>query len=366
MDMVKTSKIIAMKKLTIIIMAMLGMIYFQSCEKDKEGPFLAETLSGPVIASDLAGGSAVLLEENEDDTLTIFTWEAADYGFSAAATYFLQVDFAANNFDGYMNMANTSGLRAGVTVGGLNGTLMSMGAVPEQEVTVEARIMSILHEDIDTLYSNVISFAITPFEKVIDYPKLYMPGDHNGWDAANESTVLWSAGFNDRYEGYIYIYDNPSGFKLLKVPAWEEDNTIGDPDPSGTSGTLQIGSWGGNNIMITTGPGLHRIQADLNAETYSHMKTEWGVIGDATPGGWGADTDMTYDEVDNLLTVTLDLTAGYLKFRANDDWALNLGDDEGDGVLEGGGSDIPISEAGNYTVILDLSQALYTYSLVKN
>ncbi|MEA1887034.1 MAG: SusE domain-containing protein [Bacteroidota bacterium] len=355
-----------MKKVTIILMAILGVIYFQSCEKDKEGPFLSDTLTGPVLRSALAGDSEVLLEENEDDIIA-FTWTKADYGFKAAATYFLQMDLAGNNFAEYKNLGHTNGQRIAHTVGDINGILMAMDATPEEPVDLEARIMAVLHEEIDTIYSNVISFTLTPFEKVIIYPRLFVPGDHNGWNAGDSSSVIWSAGFNDRYEGYIYTYDNPSYFKLLKVPAWEEDNTIGDPDPSGTSGTLQIGSWGGNNIMINTDPGLHRIKADLGTATYSILRTEWGIIGGAVPPyDWSVDVDMTYNDTDDVLEVTLDLQAGDLKFRANDDWALNYGDDEPDGIVEAGGSNIPIPEAGNYTITLDLSQAIYTYTIVKN
>ncbi len=367
LDMVKIRKTSAMKKVTIILMAILGMIYFQSCEKDKEGPFLSDTLTGPALYSALTGSSEILLEDNETDTLAVFTWAPADYGFAAAATYFFQLDFAGNNFSQYKDMGHTNGLRAAYTVGEINGILMAMGAVPEEEVDMEARIMAVLHTDIDTLYSNVISFSLTAFEKVIIYPRLFVPGDHNGWNAGDSSTVIWSAGFNDRYEGYINTTGSPIGFKLLKVPAWEEDNTIGDPDASGTSGTLQIGSWGGNNIMITTPAGLHRIKADLTAATYSILRTDWGIIGGAVPPyDWSVDVNMTYNDVDHVLEVTLDLQAGDFKFRANDGWDLNYGDDEPDGIVNAGGSNIPIPEAGSYTITLDLSQAIYTYTVVKN
>ena len=356
-----------MKKVTIILMAILGIMYFQSCEKDKEGPFIADTLSGPVLTSALAGSSAVLLEDTETDTLAVFTWEPADYGFAAAATYFFQLDFAGNNFSQYMDMGHTSGLRTAFTVGDINGTLMAMGANPEEQVSMEARIMAVLHEDIDTLYSNAINFTLTPFEKVIIYPRLFVAGDHNGWTADDSSSVIWSANFNDKYEGYINTTGSPSGFKLLKVPAWEEANTIGDPDASGTSGTLQIGAWGGNNITINTPAGLHRVKADLGAETYSILRTDWGIIGGAVPPyDWSVDVKMTYNATDQVLEITLDLQQGDFKFRANDGWDLNFGDDEPDGIVNPGGSNIPIPEAGNYTITLDLSQAIYTYTVVKN
>ena len=119
--------------------------------------------------------------------------------------------------------------------------------------------------------------------------------------------------------------------------------------------------------MITTPAGLHRIKADLTAATYSILRTDWGIIGGAVPPyDWSVDVNMTYNDVDHVLEVTLDLQAGDFKFRANDGWDLNYGDDEPDGIVNAGGSNIPIPEAGNYTITLDLSQAIYTYTVVKN
>ena len=34
---------------------------------------------------------------------------------------------------------------------------------------------------------------------------------------------------------------------------------------------------------------------------------------------------MTWDATNKVLKVTLNLTVGAIKFRANDDWAVNLG-----------------------------------------
>ncbi|MBK6932311.1 MAG: hypothetical protein IPH12_16215 [Saprospirales bacterium] len=55
-----------------------------------------------------------------------------------------------------------------------------------------------------------------------------------------------------------------------------------------------------------------------------------------------------------------------MKFRANDDWAVNLGDNDANKSLEYGGSDIVITDPGNYTIDLILSGAVYTYKVKKN
>ena len=112
--------------------------------------------------------------------------------------------------------------------------------------------------------------------------------------------------------------------------------------------------------------GLYKLNVNVNDLTHTFEKTDWGVIGDATPTGWDSDTDMVYDEASGTLKLTMDLNAGKIKFRANDDWAINLGDDDANGDLQYGGADIDISEAGNYTIELILNQARYLYKLTKN
>lgn len=87
----------------------------------------------------------------------------------------------------------------------------------------------------------------------------------------------------------------------------------------------------------------------------------------ATPDGWNSDQDMTYDATENKWTITLSLIGGEMKFRANDDWAINFGDDGGNASLEYNGANIAIASYGNYTITLHLHEAgKYTYGKMKN
>ncbi|MCB0639322.1 MAG: RagB/SusD family nutrient uptake outer membrane protein, partial [Lewinella sp.] len=107
-----------------------------------------------------------------------------------------------------------------------------------------------------------------------------------------------------------------------------------------------------------------RIQVNLNDLTYTLTPVFWGLVGDAT-GSWDVDQDMTYDAEEGAWTLTTDLTGGgKIKFRANDGWDINLGDNGGDALLEYGGGDIPIPNNGTYEVKLYLGKPDYTYSVV--
>lgn len=98
---------------------------------------------------------------------------------------------------------------------------------------------------------------------------------------------------------------------------------------------------------------------------YTYAANRWGVIGDATPGGWSTDTNMTWDATNKVLKVTLNLTVGSVKFRANDDWGLNLGGTNF-AALSQGGDNIPIATAGSYTLTLDVLKAVPSCTITKN
>ena len=82
-----------------------------------------------------------------------------------------------------------------------------------------------------------------------------------------------------------------------------------------------------------------------------------GVIGDATANGWDASTPMEYDKDKVEFTVVTTLKPGGFKFRANNDWAVNLGGTLSN--LEFNSNDnIPFDgEEGTYKITLSLANA---------
>lgn len=121
---------------------------------------------------------------------------------------------------------------------------------------------------------------------------------------------------------------------------------------------------GGSNIKIAVEADYY-VTLDLSKPNeYTYSANRWGIIGSATAGGWGSDQNMTWDATNKVLTATLDLVAGELKFRANDDWAINLGGSLTD--LKQDGSNIAIAQAGNYTITLDLGKAAISCTIKKN
>jgi hypothetical protein len=186
------------------------------------------------------------------------------------------------------------------------------------------------------------------------YPYLYVPGGYQGWNPADAKTVLSSPGNDKKFEGYLYFKDANTEFKFCVNPNW--DLNYGD---NGANGSLEQN---GDNIKVAAA-GFYKINVDLNTLKYTIQKTEWGIIGDATANGWDSDQNMTYNATDNAWVIETNFKAGEIKFRANDGWDLNYGDNGPDGILEGGGANIKLPGAGQYRIKLFLSRPDYTYSI---
>lgn len=200
---------------------------------------------------------------------------------------------------------------------------------------------------------NLGGIVVAPNEGLTaSYPKVYMPGDYQGWNGTSATTTLAAKNSDKIYEGYQYFPEDNNKFFITKYPL---SPGYGDNDGDGN---LTIGD------TITAGPaGLYYVQVDFNNNTYVMERREWGVLGDATATGWDSDTNMEWDAAREAMKITISLNPGVIKFRANDDWAANLGDNNADGILTQDGNDIVIAEGGNYEILLFLDKPDYTYQL---
>ena len=119
------------------------------------------------------------------------------------------------------------------------------------------------------------------------------------------------------------------------------------------------GGWGG---LRTTKNLVNQFAVDLDVLNSSlGSQSDWGLVGSATPNGWnGPDVEM-FQTGPQEFSIYTELVSGELKFRFNEDWGNNFGDNGNDGTLESGGANIPIS-AGTYFIVMDLGSGTYTIS----
>lgn len=344
------------------IVLSLGILFFlASCDEVVYDPIVA--VGGPISLSSPADGSTIEITDSTlSNVFTTFAWTAADFGFRAAVTYSLEVDTAGGSFANPVSLATSTDLSFDeVTQERINTIAKNKGLLPGEAAAMEFRTIAKINDDVANILSNVITINVIPFEAVVSsVPTLNVPGSYQGWDPAAASTAIYSREDNEIYEGYLYFGEDNVEFKYAKG-SFDADSNWGD---DGADGILEL-----NSANIVAGAaGMYFLNCDLNALTHTYEKTDWGIIGTATPGGWDSDTDMTWDEAKGALTITMDMTAGLeYKFRANDDWTVNFGDNDADGSLEQDGANIIVAEDGNYTIdlILNLPEG-YTYTAKKN
>ena len=358
-----------MKKISFLLIAVFGVFFLNSCSDEEFDP-VVEVSSTPAISTPASGTSYVLTEDNAAETFETFAWTAADFGFQAATTYSIQIDNAGNDFANALNIGSTNELSFTLTNADMNQKLLAFGVPYGAPADIELRIVSSISDLVETIVSEAVSFTVTPYEVVIVYPSLYVPGSYqaaSGYSAGDWSPdtapQIHSLKSNDIYEGYIYLTNANEEFKFTTAPNW--DFAYGD---DGADGTLE--SDNAANVVVAD-PGMYKLDVNVPSLSYTVTATSFGVIGSGTPTGWDSDTDMTWDPANQVLTVTLDIAADseggrQIKFRANDDWALNYGDTDKNGTLVAGGENIDVDSDGNYTITLDLNGPVYRYTLVKN
>lgn len=201
-------------------------------------------------------------------------------------------------------------------------------------------------------------FIIKPFTPPAN---LYLVG--------GSTDIGWSPGssipFRKIDEGQFELFakltpisGDGNGFKFLQVQDWPGD---WGADPNNAGKIIQDGE---ANATISE-EGFYKINVNFLTSTYTTVKTSWGVVGGATPGGWGTDTDMVY-EGNYTWSVDIALTADEWKFRANDAWDINMGADTGM-LLKQGGPNFVNATPGNYHITMTLHPVNgYSYTITPN
>jgi hypothetical protein len=290
--------------------------------------------------------SDVVLDANNagQEALTV-TWTEPNYGFSAGPNY--QVILTVANSDPKIINVGNSLSKAFETVE-LNKILLGLGLKAGEASQVTVQIKAILSASSEIL-SNSVSFTATVYADKLDLSTIWGvvgSATTNGWNGPD--MPFFTTSDPNVLVAYVNLTDGEIKFRTNN--AW--DLNYGD---NGNDGSLEQD---GANIPVTAG--TYKISFNTNDLTYTIEPYAWGLVGDATTNGWGGpDMPMTYDSYSDTFKAVVTLADGEIKFRFNNDWTLNYGDDGADGTLEGGGANIAVT-AGNYLVTLDLNNLVYT------
>ncbi len=176
-------------------------------------------------------------------------------------------------------------------------------------------------------------------------------------------------------ELYVAISAGNEGFNIVKVISGEEtilgpgsdfaEVAAGDLDGEEPSEGLWRGSYVASETAFTVSEdGLYHVAIDNDNEIIVIAKVEWGIIGAATPNGWGGSTQLGEPTFDlnsmEFSSTEVNMTIGEFKYRYSNGWKVILTNDVkvntnlGGSVdaLEAGGANINNEVAGVYTATL--------------
>ena len=196
-------------------------------------------------------------------------------------------------------------------------------------------------------------------------------------DALTYTERVIGAGYTlvDNYN-YLFLADNDrngSENEIVFPIRFDGLNTIGfggttflthapvggkmDPAKFGING-----GWGG---IRTTKNFVFQFEGGIDTDALNGQigpVSQWGLVGSATVNSWdGPDMNM-YESGADQYAIYANLVAGEMKFRFDNDWGVNLGDNDTDGTLEPGGANIPVPSDGLYYITLNTANNTYTIS----
>ncbi|GGK21492.1 hypothetical protein GCM10007962_14550 [Yeosuana aromativorans] len=268
--------------------------------------------------------------------------------------YFLEGGTAGSDFANPIDMGKvTNDNSLSLTNSQLNNAAISSGILPDTTGDLDLRIRSVITDQnsgsVLERISDKVTITVTTYLTVLDLSTNWgVVGEVTGWGGSPD-LPFWTTDIDGVLVAYVNL---PVGeIKFRENMAW--DNNYGD---NGADGTLDSG---GANIVISTA-GDYKITMDLNNLTYTIEPFSLGIVGGAY-NEWGATPDfkLEYDQYSDVFRGIVTLLDGEMKFRLNNAWATNWGDDGADGTLDPGGANIVVT-AGIYIATVNLNDNTYT------
>ncbi|WP_203296389.1 SusE domain-containing protein [Luteirhabdus pelagi] len=148
-----------------------------------------------------------------------------------------------------------------------------------------------------------------------------------------------------------------------------DPNTNGDDGNPNNEGTVYfrvnafVGDTGSEVISTseTMALSIRIIEITDDGGSSGVEVSPWGIVGSAYNdwGNAGPDAPMYTTSESNVFVAYVFLKDGEMKFRENNDWAVNYGDTGADGTIELDGDNI-VTTQGDYKVTLNLNDNTYT------
>ena len=350
-----------MKKYIYQVFALGALLFLSTSCEEENAPLTTLEVVQFTSKVEASPSTIVLSSDNKFKSVTTLSWQNVAFPINAPVTYTLQIDVATDTI-GDNAWQNAVRIPVGEDVlsksfigSELNDMAKDLGLIADVSGQLVVRVEAYMDR---AAYSEAIVLNITPFTPAVVFGQLYMPGSYNSFDAATANIL--SAIDSGVYQGYLTF---PAGQLQFNFITDRVDGITYGADSSGNF------TEGGSNNFSVPSAGSYQITVNLNTMSYTAVPYSWGIIGTATPGGWDNDTNMTYDYLTGEWTYTGQLIPGALKYRLNDAWTVNYGQNtNADPVvyLDNQGA-YTISEAGLYKITFKVNPdpATANYSVTR-
>jgi len=337
-----------MKNRYFILVFLLALIV-NACKDDKEmvqySPQIAKASS---LLTPQNGGTYELLSTQDTSSFETFSWTASDYGIDLAREYALQLGLEGTNFVAPVVMTTTPLLNYKIKVGELNLLLTDLGLTAGNASNIELRVRTtVANPAVDTLYSDVISFAITPYNYTkpnltspvagnyeLELDTLHViPFEKFEWDVVNYGAAFIASyvlEFDSIGNGFANAVELYSGTDNSYTPTNFELNNlmIGRGFEAGTALDVEF------RVRANT-DGRGKITSDIQAYNIKTYTAELQVaplylVGDATLAGWVNTNglEIIWDKDNSVYSIITDFKAGGMKIlEVSGQWAPQWGDD---------------------------------------
>ena len=313
-----------------------------------------------------------VLAEVEDLTITadnqtenaVFTWDAADFGAKVAVNYALEAKYGEGDI--YEVVSGLSGTSYKISYEILNQNLYNgLGLPSDTPVEINFYISAKVGED-KKYYSAPVKAKVQVTAAEKKYPMVYVIGNFNNWSDGTTQELFDFAGTDTKYSGIVgFSGKAANGFKVRgSETGW--DNAKGNwgldgskEAPAAESATIELMNDGGSGDIKIYSKNFYNMTLDKTAPslTMNFSFNSIGVIGTAV-GGWDADIDFQFNTENQKFFLDVTLVEGEMKFRADDDWAVNWGVATPGVKMEKGvldGSENITVPAGNYRIYLNFN-----------
>jgi len=309
-----------MKNIKYILILLLAVSLF-SCEDDD---IIKLNDSNYEPASNITGfGSTLNISKDIKAESIKITYTPASYGVDIVTTH--QLQFATSN-----DFANPVTFDIGAaddsftfTVGALNELLTESLLLPvDVEANVSARVMTYSLSGVDTLYSEPVSFATTPYLDILFAPEtFYLFGDGVGRVAQNNK-LKFNKVHSEPDDSWTIVWMEANGtFKLCSDENYKGViGKIGDADPATGEYTLGTTDNRGEDIPVPGTAGYYTVGVNLATNKLLIEPANIYITGPTIGNVWPTssvvdDNKFKLDAENKKMFLTKSLQAGELRLH---------------------------------------------------